>query len=112
MCCCSSPGRLIGVSEIADDATETARALYARVSEDRQALLKTPGATVTAIQFFEQLPEHPIVTMPSVARLLSISKPTAGKAIDVLIKAGILAEVGERKRDRLYRYEGYLRLLD
>ena len=39
-------------------------------------------------------------------------KPTAGKVIDVLIKAGILAEVGERKRDRLYRYEGYLRVLD
>ena len=66
-------------------------------------LLKTPVATVTAIQLFERLPEHPIVTMPSVTRLLSISKPTAGKAIDVLIKAGILAEVGERKRDRLCR---------
>lgn len=103
---------LVGVAEIADDATRTARALYARVSEDRQGLLKTPGATVTAIQLFELLPEHPIVTMPSVTRLLSISKPTAGKAIDVLIEAGILAEVGERKRDRLYRYEGYLRLLD
>jgi len=103
---------LVGVAEIADDATRTARALYARVSEDRQALLKTPGATVTAVQLFELLPEHPIVTMPSVTRLLSISKPTAGKAIDVLIRAGVLAEVGERKRDRLYRYEGYLRLLE
>jgi Fic family protein len=103
---------LVGVAEIAADATRTARALYARVSEDRRALLETAGATVTAIQLFELLPEHPIVTMPSVTRLLSISKPTAGKAIDVLIKAGILAEVGERKRDRLYSYEGYLGLLD
>jgi Fic family protein len=103
---------LVGVAEIADDATRTARALYARVSEDRQLLLKTTGATVTTIQLFEQLPEHPIVTMPSVTRLLSISKPTAGKAIDVLIKAGILAEVGERKRGRLYRYDSYLGLLD
>jgi Fic family protein len=103
---------LVGVAEIADDATRTARALYARVSEDRRVLLETAGATVTAIQLYEQLPEHPIVTMPSVTRLLSISKPTAGKAIDVLIKAGILAEVGERKRDRLYRYEGYLGLLE
>lgn len=103
---------LAGVAEIADDATRTASALYARVSEDRRQLLETAGATVTAIQLFERLPEHPIVTMPSVTRLLSISKPTAGKAIDVLIKAGILAEVGERKRDRLYRYQGYLRLLD
>jgi Fic family protein len=103
---------LDGVAEIADDATRTARALYARISQDRKHLLETAGATVTAIQLFELLPEHPIVTMPSVTRLLSISKPTAGKAIDVLLKAGILAEVGERKRDRLYRYGGYLDLLD
>ena len=82
------------------------------MNEDRQVLPRTPGATVTAIQLFELLPEHLIVTMPSVTRLLSISKPTAGKAIEVLIKAGILAEVGERKRDRLFRYEGYLQVLD
>jgi len=103
---------LDGVSEIADDATRTARELYAQVSVDRRTLLAAPGATVTAIQLFEQLPEHPIITMPLVTRLLSTTKPTAGKAIDVLIKAGVLAEVGERKRDRLYRYDRYLRLLD
>jgi Fic family protein len=103
---------LIGVAEIAEDASRTARALYARVSEDRKTLLTTPGATITAMQLFEQLPEHPVVTMPLVTRLVSTSKPTAGKAIDVLIKAGILAEVGDRKRDRLYRYDGYLRILD
>lgn len=103
---------LDGVSEIADDATQRARALYGRVSDDRRALLETQGATVTAIQLFELLPAHPVITMPLVTRLLSITKPTAGKAIDVLIKAGILAEVGARKRDRLYRYDNYLQLLD
>jgi Fic family protein len=103
---------LDGVSEIAGDATRAARSLYGRVSADRQALLATPGATVTAIQLFEQLPEHPVITMPLVTRMLSTTKPTAGKAIEVLIKAGILAEVGARKRDRLYRYDRYLRLLD
>ena len=102
---------LVGVAQIAEDATRTARGLYARVSRDRQRLLATPGATVTAIQLFEKLPEHPVITMPLVTRLLSTSKPTAGKAIEVLIKAGILVEIGERKRDRLYRYEAYLQLL-
>lgn len=103
---------LAGVSQIADDATRTARALYARVNADREALIGTPGVTVTAIQLFERLPVHPVITMPRVTQLLSTSKPTAGKAIDVLIKAGILVEVGDRKRDRLYRYGPYLRLLE
>ena len=102
---------LDGVTQIAADATGTARALHARVTEDRQVLLATPGVTVSAIQLFELLPEHPVITMPLVTRLLSTSKPTAGKAIAVLIKAGILGEIGERKRDRLYRYERYLQIL-
>ena len=32
--------------------------------------------------------------MPRVTHLLETSKPTAGKAIELLIAAGILAEVG------------------
>ncbi|MCB1744445.1 MAG: Fic family protein [Gammaproteobacteria bacterium] len=102
---------LDGVAAIADDATRTARGLYARVSQDRQILLATPGATITAIQLFEQLPEHPVINVQRVTRLLSVSKPTAGKAIEVLMKAGVLSEVGERRRDRLYRYSGYLEVL-
>ncbi|MEZ5660887.1 MAG: Fic family protein [Burkholderiaceae bacterium] len=103
---------LNGVSEIAEDATCTARELNARVVQDRATLLATRGATVTAIQLFERLPEHPVITMPLVTRLLSTTKPTAGKAIDVLIDAGILSEVGERRRDRLYQYGEYLRILE
>ncbi len=103
---------LKGVAEIADDATRTARGLYSRVAEDRRRLLATPGATVTAMQLFEQLPEHPLVSMPLVTRLLATSKPTAGKAIELLISAGILTEVGARKRDRYYRYQYYLKLLE
>ncbi|WP_405226881.1 Fic family protein [Lentisalinibacter sediminis] len=103
---------LTGVSEIADDVTRTTRALYARVTEDRQTLLAMPEATVSSVRLFELLPEHPVITMPLVTDLLSTTKPTAGKAIDVLSEAGILSEIGERKRDRLYRYDGYLRLLE
>lgn len=44
--------------------------------------------------------------------LLETSKPTAGKAIERLIAAGILAEVEERKRHRPYRYDNYLKLLE
>ncbi|MBX9609846.1 MAG: Fic family protein [Gammaproteobacteria bacterium] len=102
---------LQGVLDIANDATRTARALHARVTDDRQLLLGTSGATVSAIQLFERLPKQPVITMPLVTRLLSTSKPTAGKAIDALLRAGILVEVGSRKRDRLYRYDHYLRLL-
>ena len=103
---------LTGVADSADNATHRVRSLYRQINADRQQLLALQGATVSAIQLFERLPEHPVITMPLVTRLLETSKPTAGKAIDLLIAAGILAEVGERKRDRIYRYHNYLQLLD
>ncbi len=102
---------LAGVAEIAEDATRTARALHAQVAKDRQSLLATPRATLTALQLFEQLPQHPVVTTRLVTRLLSTTRPTAGKAINVLVHAGLLVETGARKRDRLYRYESYLQKL-
>ncbi|MCP5143767.1 MAG: Fic family protein [Gammaproteobacteria bacterium] len=103
---------LTGVADIASDAAEKARRLHAQVVSDRKVLLGTPGVTVTAIQMFELLPEHPVLTMPLVTKLLATTKPTAGKVIEVLTAAGILVEVGAKKRDRLYRYQRYLALLD
>ncbi|MDZ7785485.1 MAG: hypothetical protein U5K56_21845 [Halioglobus sp.] len=88
------------------------QALHRQISRDREQLLARRGITVSAIQLFEKLPKHSVITMPLVTRLLGVSKPTAGKAIELLIDAGLLEEIGQRKRDRMYRYGSYLRLLD
>jgi len=102
---------LKGVQRIAIDAEQTARGLYKQVSKDRKSLLATGTVTVSAIRLFELLPEHPVISMPLVTELLTTSKPTAGKTIELLQHAGIIVEVGERKRDRLYSYQPYLDLL-
>lgn len=68
--------------------------------------------TVSAIQLFELLPKTPVVSMPAVTKLLGTTKPTATKAIEILQRAGILVEVGERRRDRVYGYERYVGLLN
>ena len=102
---------LRGTSTVASSAEQTARALYSQVTQDRKKLLAEDSTTVFAIKLFEMLPEQPIVTMPLVTKLMQTTKPTAGKAIDLLQQLGILAEVGEKKRDRLYSYKPYLALL-
>lgn len=99
---------LDGVKQVSEDASTTASDLYRLVSRDRKTLLGLDSVTVSTIQLFELLPNHPVVSMPVVTRLLSITKPTAGKAIELLQHADILHEIGERKRDRLYSYRKYL----
>jgi len=103
---------LEGIIEVATLATATAGALNRQVNDDRKIVISAESVTVSAIQLFEALPKHPVISMPLVTRILSTSKPTASKAIDLLIRQGILTEVGDRKRDRIYRYDKYLQILD
>ena len=102
---------LAGIESTAREAADSARRLHRQVTEDRRKLLASHGVTVYAIQLFEILPNHPVISMPLVTRLLDTTKPTAGKAIQVLQSAEILKEIGEQKRDRLYSYEPYVSLL-
>ena len=102
---------LRGVDSVAQDATSTARTLYRQVTDDRQSLLAASGVTVSAMQLFELLPEHPVITTPVVTKMLQTTKPTAGKAIELLESLGILSEIGKRKRDRVFGYRKYLEVL-
>jgi len=99
------------VREAADDGVDTARSLFTLLNQDRQRLLRSKGATVPAIRLFDALPKQPIITASGVMRSLKTSKPTAAKAIAALEAAKILKETTGRQRDRVYAYQGYLRLL-
>ena len=52
------------------------------------------------MRLFELLPRHPIVSVASAIKLIETTKPTAGKAIDLLAAAGVLHESTSKKRDR------------
>lgn len=99
------------VRDAADDGVTTAGRLFALLSKDRQRLLGAPGVTVPAIRLLDALPEQPIVTLAGVMKILKTSKPTASKAISLLDRAKILKETTGKQRDRIYAYDGYLRLL-
>ena len=55
---------LDGVEQVATNAAATARALSRQVNNDRKTLIFTESITVSAIQLFEALPKHPVISMP------------------------------------------------
>jgi Fic family protein len=95
----------------ADDGVAVATRLSAMVSEDRKRLAKLPGATLGAVQLFDVLPEHPVVTSPLIQDLLKASGPTARRSIAVLENAGILSETTGKLRDRAFIYRRYVMAL-
>lgn len=102
---------LDGVATIADEAVTSARDIFAIVGQDRARLLASDAASVSAVRLFEELPNHPIVTVASSMTLLAISKPTAIRAIEALVSAGVLTETTGRRRDRSFAYAAYVDLL-
>jgi len=99
---------LEGVATIADEAVAAARDVLARVTADRQRLLAASGASVIAARLLEQLPMQPVITIPRVVKLLKTTKPTAGKAVQLLQSVGVLVETSGKQRERTFAYKAYL----
>jgi Fic family protein len=102
---------LEGVATIADEAVTAAREVFKLVNDDRQRLVAAPGASIMAIRLMDRLPIHPVVTIPAVVKILKTTKPTAGKAVQLLEKLGVLTETTGRQRDRTFAYASYLERL-
>lgn len=99
---------LDGVATIATDAVTSARELFAIVSADRARALALAGTSIVAARLFEQLPRHPFVTVANVMKLVDTTKPTAGRAVDLLVAADVLLETTGRRRDRSFVYRRYV----
>jgi Fic family protein len=84
---------------------------FTLVTEDRQRLIAAPGTSIMGIRLLEQLPVHPVVTIPNVVKLLKTTKPTAGKAVQLLESLGVLTETSGKQRDRTFAYTAHLEKL-
>jgi Fic family protein len=99
------------VRESAEDGIGAAKRLFDLLGRDRRIVANHEATTVSTVRLFDFLPEHPIVTLPRVIKVLKTTKPTAGKAIEALCRAGILHETTGKQRDRIYAYSSYVKVL-
>ena len=99
---------LDAVATIADEAVTSARELFAVVTSDRARVLAQDTTSVSAARLFELLPNHPIITVATAMTLIETSKPTATRAVETLITAGVLVETTGKKRDRSFAYQTYV----
>ena len=55
--------------------------------------------------------QTPMISVGGAARKLNMSQPTIQKALDNLVKLGIVKEVTGKRRNRMYLYHRYLHIL-
>ncbi len=99
---------LDGVATVGEEAVRLARELFAQVTADRGRVMEESATTVAALRLFEALPAQPMITVGSAIRILKTTKPTATKAVDTLVAAGILKETTGKQRGREFAYAAYL----
>jgi Fic family protein len=103
---------LIGVEEVASQATETARSLLALFEADRERVRKVGRGAASALSVYEFLRRKIIVSIPRAAEATSLSRPTVTAALERLSGLGITREITGKARDRQFVYSEQLAALD
>ena len=103
---------LEGVHETAQQASDTAGRILNLFDEDRRNVENLGRKSGSAHRVHDLLRRHPITTIPSAAKRLSLTAPTIRSAVESLEQLGIVREITGKRRDRLYVYDQYVKILD
>jgi Fic family protein len=101
-----------GVASVSDGAVKTARRLLDMAEQDRGRLARLGRKAGSAAAVQTALLRTPVCTIPRLARRTGLTLPTIAKALDVLEDRKIVTETTGKKRNRVYRYDRYLEILN
>jgi Fic family protein len=95
----------------ATQAVETVQQLLALSNQDREKISSLGRAATTTLLVHRALMEHPIATSGSLVEKTGITPATINKALGHLEQLGIVRELTAQKRNRLFSYAGYIKIM-
>jgi Fic family protein len=102
---------LKGVKSTSEQAAHTATRLLKLFDEDRDKIQKLGRPAGSALRVHQYLKRKPLTTVPTAARTLNLTRPTVRTSIRHLVDLGIVKEISARRRNRLYSYDTYIKIL-
>lgn len=116
--CSSSPAgaRQVQVDHSGEGNTASARN-HGQVSKNRPPMLARRlqllgRSTANALRVLAALRKRPVLTLKQLCETHGMTFPTAAKAMDTLVAAGVAREQTGQRRNRVFVYEGYLKILN
>ena len=103
---------LEGVAVTAAAAVETAHRLLALFRGDEQRLAAEGRSATSALRVYGALRARPVATIQDLCARAGLTFPTAAKAVAVLISTGIARELTGGRRNRVFAYDQYLKILN
>jgi Fic family protein len=103
---------LEGVEQTARGAVQTARRLADQFAADTQRVQPSGRGAANALRVLAALRARPVLTLKHLRDHHRMTFPTATKAMQTLVAAGIARELTGRRRNRVFVYDAYLKLLN
>lgn len=103
---------LKGVKETAEQATEGAQRILKLFEENEERIKTLRRASSSALQLHDYLQIHPVTNFQAVVKHTNLSMPTVTKTMKHLKTLKIVRETTGGKRNRIYAYDAYLKILE
>ena len=103
---------LKGVISVARSTIETTRRILALLDRDRNRIASLGRGSGSALQVFEMFSKEVVLKVPQIVANLEMTEPTASKAVRTLESEGIVTEVTGQKRNRIFVYREFLKILN
>jgi len=97
--------------DAARQAVSTANRLSAIVREDRDRIRPLGRVAGSALQVLDVLVQKPVLSIPSACTATGLTHHTVAKVMNALIGAGLVRELTGQKRNRVFSYDRYLKVL-
>lgn len=101
-----------GVQETAAGAVGTAQRLVRLFQQDRARIQELGRAAGSALRLHEALQERPLDSASRLAARTGLSVPAVNATLAALRELHVVREITGRRRNRLFSYDAYLRILD
>ena len=97
-----------GVQVSAAQAVSTANALLALINADRDRIAGLGRAAGSALDVHQALQRQPIATSAALVNITGLTAATVNKSLAHLERLGIVAEITNRQRGRVFSYRQYV----
>lgn len=99
------------VEKSANSAVDTAKRLVAQSKADLELIDEQGRSKVNLMKIYDHFQQRPISNSIAIKKEIELAPATIQSALKKLCELGILAEITQKKRDRVYAYKAYIDIL-
>jgi Fic family protein len=99
------------VTETADQAEKTARELIELTMNDRESVSAFGRVSGSALRVYLAFLDRLVSDVGNIVSKVKLAPATVNKCLDKLVKAGIIKEITGHKRNRVFSYDKYIKVL-